>query len=527
MDRFNDPDRFCELAGLIDKALTHLQSAGYGIGTRRTYRRLWKRFLEWVRETGEEEPLPALVARYQAHRGIDASAPGEQPSHAAARARGALKFLDGFGRHLCRWPAHEAKGRECTACVLDRLVEGATAEVLRLGYSESSRQKFSAIWCSFRRFAAKTAPGESFSRDLATRFLESRGIPEDHRGLALRSAQRYLRLAMLILAEFGSRGSCRRRRFRDRPIALDSHHEDALDRYLEFCRLHLRLRPGTTDLRRKELSRFLEFLGSRGVGPLHELKTRDLSSFVVTLTDFHPSSVSRIVSDVRGFLRHLCMRGVVTAELIDHLPSVRVPRDARIPSVWNPEDVDALLASVDRTSPVGKRDYAILLLACRLGLRGSDIRALRLEDIDWGRSVVRIAQRKTGTPLVQPLSDEVGEAIVDYLQSARPPSEHRQVFLKALPPFEPFPETNHLHRVVNDYRCRAGIRLPPRMRSGLHSLRHTLATRLLEAGTPFETISEILGHQTMESTRLYTKVDLPALRSVALDPDDLTGVGDE
>lgn len=517
-----------DLAGLIDSALTHLHDSGYGVGTCRTYRRCWKRFLEWVTQARLQEPLPVLVASYKADLSNETrTAHQRSPRSTAAEACRALAFLADHGRHRCHWSASVSGRLECSACVLDGLVEGAAAEVLRLGYSKSTRQKFASVWSSFRRFASTTAPEARFSQDLATRFQEYRGIPDDHRGLALRCGQRYTRLAMMFLAEFCSRGSCRRRRFRDRPIALDPRHEDALDQFLEFGRTQLRIRPSTTHLRRMELSRFLEFVGTRGVGPLHELKTEHLSSFMVTLVDFHPSSVSRIVSDVRCFLRHLCMRGVTAATLVEDLPRVRVPRDARIPSVWKSEDVDALLVSVDRTSPVGKRDYAILLLACRLGLRGSDIKGLRLDDIDWEHSVLRLTQRKTGVPLVQPLSNEVGEAIVDYLRNARAPSEHRQIFLKANSPFDPLPEANHLHGIVSAYRCRAGIRLPPRVRSGLHALRHTLATRLLEAGTPFETISEIMGHQTMESTRLYTKVDVPALRSAALDPDDLPEVGDE
>jgi len=345
--------------------------------------------------------------------------------------------------------------------------------------------------------------------------------------MALRSSQIYTLLAMRILAEFAARGSCRRRTFRSRSIAIEPSHQDALDRFLEYCRSQLQLRPGTLRLRRQELSRFLEFLGSRGVGALNSLKAEDLSSFVITLADFSPATVSRIISDVRCFLRHLCVSGIVTAEVIEHLPRVRVPRDARIPSVWKREDVETLLASVDRASPIGKRDYAILLLACRLGLRVSDIKALHLEDIDWEQNLLRIAQKKTGIPLVLPLSNEVGEAIVDYLRNARPPSEHRIVFLKALPPFDPFRDANKLHGLVTFYRCRAGIHLPPRMRRGLHSLRHSLATRLLEVGTPFETISEIMGHQTMESTLLYTKVDISALQSVALDPDNFSEASDE
>lgn len=203
------------------------------------------------------------------------------------------------------------------------------------------------------------------------------------------------------------------------------------------------------------------------------------------------------------------------------LPIIRVPRDAKIPSVWQQELIVRLLEAVDRSSAKGKRDYAILLLACRLGLRAGDIRALKLDQVHWADSTIEITQSKTGTPLRLPLTEEVGQALIDYLKSGRPQTIHREVFLKAVPPFDPFTES-HLHHIVTYWRLLAGIRFRSQQKRGVHSLRHTLATRLLEKGTPFSTIAEILGHSSLESTRIYAKADVEALRSVALDPEEVT-----
>src|SRR5437762_6470606 len=148
-------------------------------------------------------------------------------------------------------------------------------------------------------------------------------------------------------------------------------------------------------------------------------------------------------------------------------------------------------------------------------------RTLKLDQLHWEDSTIEITQSKTGTPLRLPLTNEVGEALIDYLKSARPQTAHREVFLKANPPFDPF-RGNNLHHIVTYWRLLGGIRFRTVQKRGFHSLRHTLATRLLEKDTPLTTIAEILGHSSLESTRIYAKADVEALRTVALDPEEVT-----
>jgi integrase/recombinase XerD len=116
---------------------------------------------------------------------------------------------------------------------------------------------------------------------------------------------------------------------------------------------------------------------------------------------------------------------------------------------------------------------------------------------------------------------EVGEALIAYLRDGRPPTARREVFLRHLAPFEPFGRDDNLYHIIAKYRCRAGVELPRTSRKGLHSLRHTVATRLLEAGVALDTISGVMGHICSETTRIYLKVDLEALRSAALDPEEV------
>ena len=215
------------------------------------------------------------------------------------------------------------------------------------------------------------------------------------------------------------------------------------------------------------------------------------------------------------------MRGILQKDLSVELRKFRVARDATIPSVWEQELVVRLLEAVDRSSAKGKRDHAILLLACRLGMRVGDIRTLKLDQIHWEDSTIEVAQSKTGVPLTLPLTNEVGEALIDYLKSGRPQSAHREVFLRVNPPFDPFGKNDNLHHIVTYWRQLAGIRFRTPRKRGLHSLRHTLATRLLQKATPLTTIAAILGHTSLESTRIYAKADVETLRSVALDPEEV------
>lgn len=505
-----------DLETIVEDALVRLREQGYKPCTVRQYRATWRAFLRWSRCGGHvDDSLPKLIDRYLTNVGV--GKPSERPSKTLDLKRSAMRLLEIFGMHSCRQLEADGARRGCSACALDLLIIGARREVERLGYNAKSCKKFVNIWHLFRRFVAQSAPRAPFSSALARSFLEHRGIPEDRHDCVLGSWPRLIGLAMDLLVEFESLGACRRRSFQKRTITLDPVHEVTLGAYIGFCQDQLHLRPWTLRSRRQRVTGFLEFLATRGRPPLGSLSAADLSAFVAIHGGLRPTTVASIVSEVRGFLRYLSMRGIIAADLITALPRIRRHRDARIPSVWKREDVDALLAAVDRASPTGKRDYAILLLACRLGLRVGDIRTLHLEDIDWVRGLLRISQQKTGTPLLLPLPDEVGEAICGYLKHGRPPTKHREVFLKMTSPFDPFRDEDNLHRVVTTYRRLAGIRLPPPTRSGLHALRHTMATRLLEAQTPFETISEILGHQSLTSTQIYTKVDIEGLRSAALD----------
>jgi site-specific recombinase XerD len=407
---------------------------------------------------------------------------------------------------------------------LDRFVARALSELEKLRYSRRSLGRYRTIWRHLVAFSHETTLGDKYSADLAAQFCSAHQMRDGERLKPSEEWRRHVVFGLKVLEGFARDGRIERTVIDMQKIQVPALVKKPVQDYERYCRDRLHLRPSTLRERMREIAIFADFLGSKNVMTLDQMRPADVSAFVTSLHRLAPKTVSRIVSDVRGFLRFLLLRGILQHDLSQVLPKIRVPRDSTIPSVWDPELIIRLLSAVDRCSPKGKRDYAILLLACRLGLRAGDIRTLRLDDLKWEAATLEITQSKTLAPLCLPLAEEVGEALIDYLKSGRPQTDHREVFLTLTPPFLPFCDTDSLHRIVQHWKDLADIHFRTRQRHGLHSLRHTLATRLLGEQTPFHVISEILGHATTASTLIYAKTDVESLRTAALDTEEVRHV---
>jgi integrase len=200
--------------------------------------------------------------------------------------------------------------------------------------------------------------------------------------------------------------------------------------------------------------------------------------------------------------------------------TVRQYRLTGIPDLLTDEEVATLLQAVDRSTAVGKRDYAVLVLGARYGMRPGDIRQLSLDHIDWRGRQIALPQAKTGQLLVLPLLPEVADALIAYLRHGRPQTECRNVFVRHRAPYEPFAPNNNLPTIIRQALQRAGLD-QRHGRKGLYLLRHTLASRLLRDGHSIKTIADVLGHGHLDSTLIYTKVDLSHLETVALSIEEL------
>lgn len=415
----------------------------------------------------------------------------------------------------------QAKHPAASRRPLDRQINNALKELAKLGYSRRSLRRYRTIWRHLIAFSRKCDLEDGFSADLATSFLAAYRI-RDGENLAPKDWwRRHAVYAIKVLGDFARDGRIERWRTDMQRVRIPPAMKKPLRDYEQYCQDRRHLRPTTLRERIREIAIFLDFLGSRDVAQLSQLQAADLSAFVISRQRLRAKTVSRIVSDLRMFLRFLTLRGIIRQDLSHALPRIRVPRQASIPPVWDQALLDRLLTAVDRSSPMGKRDYAIFMIACRLGLRPGDILALTLDNLDWDAAVLEINQSKTGRPLRLPLTDEVGEALIDYLRHGRPPTCHREVFLRLRAPFAPFRSDSHISDRLKFWRQRAGIRFHTEQRHGLHSLRHTLATQLLQQDTAFPVIADILGHATTTSTLIYAKADVEALRRAALDTGEV------
>jgi integrase len=207
--------------------------------------------------------------------------------------------------------------------------------------------------------------------------------------------------------------------------------------------------------------------------------------------------------------------------LCDAVPKPRQYRHINLPDILGEADVDRILGAVDKSSALGRRDYAILLLAARYGLRPSDIRQLTLDDIDWRNARIDLRQLKTGRPLTLPLLPEVAEALCAYLCDGRPVTSNRTIFIRHRAPFEPFSPANNLVANMRGALLRAGLANRAGQR-GIYLFRHTLATRLLASGQPLKRIADVLGHASTLTTFGYTRIDLVALRAVAITEEEVS-----
>lgn len=232
----------------------------------------------------------------------------------------------------------------------------------------------------------------------------------------------------------------------------------------------------------------------------------------------HKSGMLNTTCALRVFLRYLRREGVVATDLVRSVPRGRVYRQASIPRAICWDDVERLLASIDRRSDLGKRDYAILVLLASYGLRAREIAALRLDDFDWKHTQVSIPMRKGGHSTRYPLSVTAGEAVIEYLRIRRTDVAHREAFLTAKSPYAPMQHST-VSSMVGGRLGGAGIQVP---RAGSHTLRHACVQHLVEADVPFKVIGDYVGHRTPASTLVYGKVAIHKLRELVIaDADDV------
>ena len=266
---------------------------------------------------------------------------------------------------------------------------------------------------------------------------------------------------------------------------------------------------------------FIDYLQQLKVESIKDITMDTCNSYLKTLAGLSFKTIEQQVCGIRHFLRFLYSSNLIIDDYAEKIHMPVVSKNAKIPSTWKLDELKAILSVIDRNSPIGKRDYAMILLACVLGLRVGDIKLLRFENFDWEDKKISIIQHKTHKPLSLPIPDSVGWAIIDYIKNGRPQYYKTDyIFLKHMPPFDPIGDDNHMHQQLVKYMRKAGISHYRNRRCGFHSLRHSAGSMLLEMEISLPIITNILGHSDSNVTAIYLKTDLQKLAECILSPED-------
>jgi len=304
-----------------------------------------------------------------------------------------------------------------------------------------------------------------------------------------------------------------------KPFECPAGFKEGYETFQEICKIRKYTLMGKKSIF-SILQKFIIFMDDSGVVTADEMTAKLIIKFLSSYSANSTRYIATIVSVLRNYLTVLHEEKYLGIDMTTCLPKIRVMRDAFIPSSWKQEDVRKLLNTIDRNNPEGKRDYTILLMVTRLGFRVGDIRALKLENINWNKKTISIIMQKTKQPLELPLLEDIGWAVIDYLKNGRPKTVSDCIFIRHKAPYEGFSDHNCLSRMLGRRMNKAGIDMKGQ-KHGLHSLRSTLARIMLENGVPLPIISETLGHQNIQTTRFYLKIDMEGLRNCVIDPEEV------
>ncbi len=397
---------------------------------------------------------------------------------------------------------------------LKELLGDLEQELLRLGYTEGSMNFYRNRWSKIIKFA-EDRNEIYYSEQLGIDFIEShyRIFEKDFDKTLSQKDTQELRIIRMI-GDFQLHHTVLRRFYKHRKLLADLYYINISNNFKKYCEQRDYSKV-TVDHYVKQSERFMDYLLSQGVRDCHDIKLPVINGYIRTLASYTYKTVEQVICSIRSFLKYLQEQEVLKTDLASKTPMVQARKQTRIPSVWTKEELDTLIGVIDRGSPKGKRDYAMILLACVLGLRVTDIKNLTFGCFHWEEKKLIFTQSKTRETVTLPIPAEVGWAVIDYLKYGRPKVESQIIFVRHMAPFLPFSESDHLSQLIRDYMRIAHLPTLKKHR-GMHSLRHTAASRMLEHDTPLAVISDILGHTETDSTAVYLKVDIKKLKECCL-----------
>lgn len=405
---------------------------------------------------------------------------------------------------------------------LEMITEGLKELLLENNYNSTTIHFYEREWKKIQTFLMNEYGDTEYEMERGLKYLEKQyNLVSKYNDGTLSQQRVQLLRVVHMLEDYSLHRVLTRRYYASKnPLTLDERFEPLFNEYAAFLDSS-ELSVSTVNHYKRMSVVFMDYLTQRKISSADQVTMDICNSYLKTLAGYSFKTVEQHVCGVRHFLRFLYSSGKLSADYAEkiHMPSIS--KSARIPSAWQAEELKAMLAAIDRNSPTGKRDYAMIVLACVLGLRIGDIKDLRFKNFNWEEKNLSIIQHKTHKPLNLPLPDAVGWAVIDYIKNGRPHYYQSDViFLKHMPPFDPIGNENHMQQQLTRYLRKAGIDQRRKKHSGFHSLRHSAGSMLLEMETPLPVITDILGHSDSDITAVYLKTDLQKLAECVLSPED-------
>ena len=400
----------------------------------------------------------------------------------------------------------EVKTTVSTAELLP-LISALKLEMQKKGYSPLSIRGLENVWDALLHYAS-TIPETAFDENFREEFLQTEyGFRMDLEYTMYRASR-----ALELLKNYIDFGVVTGIPKNQRQEFSDGYH--SLITAFADGEARRGLAEGSMKSLWSRLYRLHIFFLDKGAD-MFSMVTRDMiNDFIKYLAPYSTTYVSENLRMLRRLCLYAYQNNYHAEDLSGCIPFVKNIRQQRLPAVFTEDEIEKILSSFDRENPMGKRNYAIFLLAARMGLRSCDIKALEFSFINWTEKTIAFTQKKTKKDLTLPLPDDVGWAIIDYLKNGRPISDSKYVFIQHKPPYGQYTD---LRNVLVKQMRKAGIETPANKRIGMHCFRHSLATTMLENGVSLPVISQTLGHADIASTEVYLRINVSQLKLCALE----------
>lgn len=383
----------------------------------------------------------------------------------------------------------------------------------KLGYHPSSVNRHTRNWRWIKAFMASKRIkhyNQKAEKQILYHRFRNRNIKQ------LTEHEKEVHNSIRMMTEFALTGATKvMPRIKRRDFVFNGPIGEVMLQFMEYKRTEERLSVNRMLCYQRYLYRFLQYCNKNKVHSIKKIDLPFIIHFIGDLDCTKGTPVDTIISSIRNFIKYAYEQKFLNVDYARKIPRVKLIDQPKLPSTYTKQEIEKLIKSVERSSASGKRNYAIILIATRIGLRASDIARLKFDNLRWDTSTIEITQVKTGKELVLPILPDVGNAIIDYLKYARPESGESYVFLTERPPYGSFSTSNVVTHIVQRAFRKAGIDIKDR-KFGPHSLRHSLGFRMLEQNTILPVISEVFGHQSTESTRYYLRIDLESMKQCML-----------